>query len=241
MTMEIARNISRILVRAFFYSRLEPKVGQTPTNWEAYIGQFCDHGALYKPAAVGQIRNYLQAQFNLEFESTKELQSLVDLRATSELAEDLLPIKTSPGLADNDALMTHAIYGRRKALEERSGISEFGYKTWWLTGETRILRYTKEIVRKNQGARFMMRPEFLLNFISLSPSAAEVRKAYREIFPSLLGVRLGSRMDEEVFETLMKSVDEVSELEEGRRLAKIAQMTDELKSDFWRRYGTNFS
>lgn len=240
INIEMARNAGRILIRSYLYARLEPKTSAAPQSWEAYVGQFCDMDVLHKPAALGQVRQYLQAQFNLRFESKDELEKLVSLREVAELAEDLQAIKAVPQLADNDALLTLAIYGRRNALEESAGVTPFGYRTWWLTGESRILRFTKDVVRKHHGDRYMMRPEFVLNFISLSPKAADVRRAFHEIFPSMIGVRLARRMDESVFEQLMEGVDEASELEEGRRLARIASMTDSLKSDFWREYGISF-
>lgn len=240
LNLEMARNASRILIRSYLYARLEPKTQDQPANWESYIGQFCDYGILHKHSAATQVSDYLQAQFNLSYESTEDLQSLVNLREVAQLAEELEEIKTNPQLADNDALMACSIYGRRAALKEHSTVTEFGHRTWWLTSETRILKFTRHLVERHQGERYMMRPEFLLNFISLAPAAAEVRQAYRSIFPSLLGIRLGRRMDEAVFHSLMEGVDEATQLEDGRRLAQIAAMTNSLKSDFWRTYGITF-
>ena len=82
----------------------------------------------------------------------------------------------------------------------------------------------------------MMRPEFLLNFIALSPSTAQVRETFRKIFPSLLGIRLAKRLSQEAFDELMHSVDEAVDLEEGRRQAAIADLVDRLKSDFAKQY-----
>jgi hypothetical protein len=50
----------------------------------------------------------------------------------------------------------------------------FGYRTWWLTQEGHVRKVTPEIIRKNN-ARYMMRPEFVLNFIALAPSTEAVR------------------------------------------------------------------
>ena len=53
---------------------------------------------------------------------------------------------------------------------ETSRVTEFGWGTWWLTGETAIVKLTRDIVRQNKG-RYIMRPGFLLNFLTLAPSA----------------------------------------------------------------------
>ena len=81
-----------------------------------------------------------------------------------------------------------------------------------------------------------MRPEFLLNFVSLAPSAEKARRAFEQIFPTLLGIRLARRMDVSAFAKVMEKVDEASSLDEDRRGAAIAAIVDKLKGDFSRDY-----
>ena len=131
--------------------------------------------------------------------------------------------------------MALAIYGRREKNGEMAKPTEFGFRTWWLTGETSILRHTAKLVASH-GSRYMMRPEFALNFIAMSPKYAEVRRAYENIFPSLLGVRLANRVKEEVYRDMMTKVREASLLEPGRVESVIATLSDQLKSDFVRVY-----
>lgn len=243
VTAEIARQSSRILIRSYFYARLGISSGEGPfpMNWPAYVRQFCDPELLHKKEAFAEVRRYLQSQYSLKYESRQELEGLVSLREVAELSEDLRQVKRSPELADNDALMCHAVYGRREVLGESSGVSEFGYRTWWLTGgETSILQYTDHIAKAHHGERYIMRPEFLLNYISLSPKAAEARETFKNVFPTLLGIRVARRMDEGSFRTLMDVVEEAASLEPGRRQAKIAQLVDALKGDMQRQYHTDF-
>lgn len=120
-------------------------------------------------------------------------------------------------------------------LPERSSAR----RLWWLTGETSILRYTRDLVERHGDRRYIMRPDFLLNFFALSPSMDQVRRTYRTVFPSLLGLRLSKRMDEEAFCDLMKKVTEAGELEPSRRLSAISSYSDRLKSDFRRQYATS--
>lgn len=241
--MHMARHASRILIRSYFYARLAQTDESVPrpSNWDAYINQFCDVADLHRPAALAQLRVYLQAELSLSFESRGELHEVVAMVDVSELAHELSAIKGAPELADNDALMSHAVYGRREALGESSVASEFGFRTWWLTGgETRMLEYTHGLIEKHHGARFIIRPEFLLNFISLSPSAADARSTYSNVFPTLLGIRLARRMDQKAFRGLMGKVEEAGNLESSRRRAKLAQMANALKGDLHRQYDLEF-
>ena len=42
MTMEIARSAPKILLRSYFYARLEGRAARPPADWAAYIGNFCN-------------------------------------------------------------------------------------------------------------------------------------------------------------------------------------------------------
>ena len=241
VTLPVARSANKILLRAYFYARIDERLGrQRPPTWPEYVGQFCDYLDLHRPEGVGQIKAYLEAQFNLQFESRDELVELVDGEELSGLAASLSQDKQNLDLANNDSLMALAVYGRRKALGETAHANEFGWRTWWLTHETNILRHSKESVAKRYGARYMMRPEFLLNFLALSPKAAEVRETYKKIFPTMLGIRLAKRTDPGVLERMIKEVQTVQRYEEGRRSVAIAQLADALKSDFEKQYITEF-
>ena len=71
------------------------------------------------------------------------------------------------------------------------------------------------------------------------PKHADVRKAYENVFPSLLGVRLANRVKEDVFRNMMTKIKDARDLEPGRREALIAQYSDQLKSDFHKVYDHN--
>ena len=241
VSLPIARSASKILLRAYLYARLNEQLGaQRPERWADYVGQFCDYLDLHKPAGAGQIKDYLEAQFGLEFEARSDLNELVDTAEVDEIAVSLSADKQNFELARNDALMALAVYGRRKARGETRASTEFGWRTWWLTHETSILRHSKPAVAKRYGARYMMRPEFLLNFLALSPKAAEVRETYKKIFPTMLGIRLAKRTDPDVLESMLKDVQTAQGYEEGRRTVAIAQLADSLKSDFEKQYLVQF-
>ena len=85
-----------------------------------------------------------------------------------------------------------------------------------------------------------MRPEFILNFIALSPDSEEVRRSYETIFPTLLGVRLSNRMREDIFHDVMEKVKEAWEVDEARARAKVEDMSNRLKGDRFKRYESDF-
>jgi hypothetical protein len=236
MTYELARNSPKILVRAYLYASMNQELGvRRPQNWPAFVQQFIDYGDLHRPEAFDSMRNYLQRAFGLTFESRSDLASLTEAARLEDLSDALSEIK-DPRLARNDALVALAVYGRRDRARERSGVTEFGYRTWWLTEETAILKHTQDLVRDHGGSRYIMRPDFLLNFLTLAPAASQARDAFASVFPSLLGMTLARRMPEAAFRKIVEKVDEAQSLDEARRGAAMAKYADRLKSDFQTQY-----
>lgn len=233
---ELARNVQPIMLRAYLYARINPTLQARPKSWQSFVNQFCTYDALHYSGGESDFLGYLVKKFSMEYVSVEDLEDLVDVEKVAELARQLEPTKARRELADNDALVAHAVYGRRSAEKELASTNEFGFSTWWLTGESSILRHTKNLVKSNRGARYMMRPEFLLHFVTLAPSAKETKDAFSKIFPTLLGIRLAKRLDEGAFHAVMDKVDEAGELDDARRSTAIAGIVDKLKSDFTKTY-----
>ena len=241
MTYEVARNVSPIMVRAYLYSRINPDLRLKPKSWQSFVQQFCSYDDLHRDAGEDDFLRYLVRKFQMTYASLDDLEDLVHGDDVAELSRSLAPQKSRKELADNDALMAHAVFGRRVVEKEAASTNEFGFSTWWLTGETSILKHTGALVAANRGARYIMRPEFLLNFISLAPSADEARKAFEHIFPTLLGIKLARRMPEGAFAKVMENVNEASSLDDDRRGAAIASIVDKLKGDFSREYVSDYA
>ena len=183
-------------------------------------------------AGAGQLRTYLQAQFKLKYEPTDELRRLSSQDELALLTKRFERVKQLPKLAKNDATLALAVYGRRAQRGELSRVSDLGYRTWWLTEETHILEESEGLINNHEGAPYMMRPVFLLNFLALAPSSAEVRETYRTIFPTMLGIRLGKRMEGTEYDKLMRSVGDTIAMEEGRLHAAMGEMSNRLKGYF---------
>jgi len=233
---DIVRNSPKILVRAYMYARLGMGI-RKPSSWQAFVNQYCDHPDLHKPAAFEALRRFFQAEYGFEYRSSNELAVLVDGKEWDSLTSSLVAgTEKSDVLASNDALLALSVYGQRRRNHETSNISEFGFNTWWLTEESQILRHTRDLVAKHHGARYIMRPEFLLNFLTLAPSAASARDAFRDVFPSLLGVNLARRVPQRSFHDLLDRIHDADDLSEARRAAKLSDLADKLKGNFARTY-----
>ena len=145
LTPELTREVPKILVRAYLYNRSRES---SPKNWESFVNLFCDYKRLRNPQGEDQLRLYFQAAYGMTYLSREDLDGIADPQAVSKLAGDLLALKSSIDLATNDALMVSAVYGYRKSNGETQSVNVFGYSTWWLTNETKVLRATREMVRK---------------------------------------------------------------------------------------------
>lgn len=234
----VAEHESRILIRAYFYARLRTVKGIHPPNsWQDFLGQVCTYRDLKRPAGKDQIRRYLMEKFGLTYKASDDLTKVTSKDEVQALADRIEGVRANRPrvLAQNDALTVLSVYGIRKKQREEKVNSPFGYRTWWLTQEVRVIRATRDIVRKH-GSRYIIRPEFLLQYVALAPSTDAVRRAYEKVFPSLLGIKLSNRMRDEDFDALMRKAREVGNLDYARTRVMSADSSDKLKSDLEREY-----
>ena len=233
MTKEIARHSDKILIRAYFYAKFDNKV----KGWKSYLEQFITYNKIPTDEGREELRQYLMAEYNLEFVDNDELLSNCNSDSVTELAERMHESldKKNMQLAYNTALLVHGIYGRRIKNSETKSVSEFGYKTWWMTNQTRVLQHTTDLIRAKR-SQFIMRPEYVLNFIGMSPNCAQVRNSFQSIFPSIFGIQLGHRLKGETFHKVIDQVKEWKDYESGRRAALMSKMSDDLKTDRLKRY-----
>lgn len=99
----------------------------------------------------------------------------------------------------------------------------------------------RDLVADNSGARYIMNPEFLLYFLSLTPAAEAARQTFSAIFPSQLGIKLSRRMPNGTFRGLMDKLNEAAEIDEPQRAAAMAYYADKTKGDFEKRYDSVIS
>ena len=233
---DISRHSGKILIRAYFNARFDPSLGAPPAGWKTFVEQICSYDDLHKGAkSRDQVKDYLIEKFNLEYLDKADVSSLVDDDEVRSLADQIKSIKSEDVLALNDARHILAVYGKREHLKEGHRPNPYGYRTWWLTHETRVRRFTKELTT-TRGSQYIIRPEFILNFVALSPTTEAVRKSYGTIFPTLLGIRLSNRMREQVFRDVMNRAKEMRTVDEARARVMMSEMSNRLKGDNYKQY-----
>lgn len=242
LTKEIARHCSRILIRAYMYALLEKD--RAPKNWAAFISMFCTYDDLHTAEGEESLKRYLCEEFGCEFEDIDRTMTALNQAEMESLAAKLVDIRKKTRsrsredlLAKNDAIQVLRIFQKRREIKEGVTSTPYGYRTWWLTQEISILKATNGEGFK---ALYMMRPEFVLNFISLAPSAADLRRSYETIFPSLLGVRLSNRLRPEVYADVLAKVEDAGKISDARARALVSELSDKLKGDQFRTYEVSF-
>ena len=187
----LASQSDRIMIRTYFHAKL---MMNRVTGWRSFVEMFVDFDNLASKTARGesQLQAFLCKTYELEFLSRSELVKGVDLKRVDLLADALDDKKEI--LAKNDALMCFAVYAQRVKGGEQAIYDGFGVRTWWLTKETSLLRHTGALVKEHGGTPFIMRPEFLLNFLSHSPKAADIDPVVRELLPSHVGLQIGQQI-----------------------------------------------
>jgi hypothetical protein len=240
VTTAVVRHCSKILVRSYFYAKISPPHGiSAPSGWAKYIDQFLTYDTLHSSRGLEELKDYLCRKFDLTYESEEEMLQGVNIDHLEALKELILEIRPNKDkgdlLAYNDALQVLRIYAKRKQINDRYSGSIFGYQTWWLTHETHIMSVTGPLIR-HYDARYIMRPEFVLNFIALAPTMEEVRLAYGAVFPSLLSIKLSNRMRDDVFHDVMGKYKRACEYDPARIEVKTRELTNRLKGDNYKEY-----
>jgi DNA-binding HxlR family transcriptional regulator len=229
LTIDLIRESSQILIRTYYHAKME---GYTK-SWPGFVSEFITYSQLHNAPGREEFKTYITQQFGMEYISSEELQEKTSPKDVETLSNEIIDLKKSnKPLADAVSLTINSVYGQRRANKEYSTFPEYGYQTWWLTQESRVQKHTSEIVKKN-GAKFIMRPEFLLNFFSLSPSVRDIRESYKTIFPSVMGIQMGNRLPDELFHKVLEQVDIWKEQEDGRVAAKTRALCDRLKAEHY--------
>lgn len=232
----LASQSDRIMIRTYFYAKLLMK---RVTGWRSFVEMFVEFDDLASKTTRGesQLQAFLCKTFDLEPLLRVDLAKGVDMSGVEQLAAALEGKKDI--LAKNDALMCFAVYAQRARGGEQAIYDGFGLRTWWLTKETSLLQHTGAIVREHGGTPFIMRPEFLLNFLSSSPKAAEVDPVVRELLPSHVGLQIGQHLHPGHMHKLLGHVSEWKGFPDARREIRITEAVDQLKYDRLKRYESN--
>lgn len=236
ITAPMASQSDRILIRTYFYAKL---LMRRVTGWKSFIEMFLEYPDLANKSDRGQqqLQAYLCKTYDLDPISEESLLRNVKPEELDRLST-ALEMRNSKNsiLAKNDATMVLSVYGQRTTNEEHNKYDGFGLKTWWLTKETHVLQHTGEVVQRHGGTPYIMRPEFLLNFLSLAPASAKVDSVVRDLLPSHVGLQIGQHLKSEQMHKLLGHVDQWKDLPDARRQIRVSEAIDQLKYDRLKRY-----
>jgi hypothetical protein len=211
-----------------------------PKSWKSYINQFVDPDGLKNKSETARqsLRALFVQRFEMEYLLTSSLESIVPDTEVKDLAARLDSSRQvkHEELSYNDALLTYATYALRSKNDESATYDGFGFRTWWLTKETRVLQLTEKLVKSEHGVPYIMRPEFILNFIALAPKAAATRAAFKNLLPTTAGLQLGQHLSSNVMHSLMQATSEWAQLKPERVSVMIADKIDRLKFDRYKQY-----
>lgn len=244
--LALASQSDRILIRAYYYAKLESAGKDRPATWSQYLNNFLSVSKLQgskSAASLASLRSTLCHRFGLRYETKADggvgiLEQ--DQKKLSKKIKEMRPAYKKDELAENDANLILRVDYLRKSQEDGSG-NPFGYKTWYLTQDTISGAATSICFPRRRGTRYVMRPEFLINYIANNPSNAEVRDSMRNIFPSILGVRLGSRLKDDHLQKLLQVIKEATLVDAARAQALVGEHADALKSNNLRQFAVKYN
>lgn len=235
-SLEEGKNSDRILIRAFFYAYFEPENHtRKPHDWSDFLNQMGRALWFAKPDTYqDDFGSFLVDKFGFKFVEIEDTLSKIDNKLANRIAQDILDEREkdqSSGyqiLALNDAQMGLLINAQRAENSERVTGNLYGFDTWWMTEETRVLR----VMRKyNQRADVVMHPQFLINHYMLDPRRARQKSVSEPaITPTLFGLRITDRASSTDMNQFLKAVGELGELDEAASRARIRTAANTLKA-----------
>lgn len=216
--------IDEILIRSYFYAKQRQQV----FSFDDFINNFIDPSL---DKAKSELITFLKEIFNIEFISNKAWDIKIDPDEKARLTEILADKKTSDVKAQNDAEMILAIYHLREKGGEDAKNGIFGYKTWWLSKDTNTYKAVSEAFGEKYPVSCYIRPDFIYNYITMTPSKNEVEDTYNEIFPTMLGVNLSYHISKDVVQTVQQKILDYNQKEPVRIKQILRSLSDKLKTD----------
>lgn len=226
----------RILIRAFGYAYFEP-IGHTrqPRDWSDFLNQFGRASWFAEPDRnIDDFGSFLIDRYSFEFVELEGVTSKIDTDLAQEIADGILNARdrgTTTGyakLALNDAQMALLITAERNELGERVTKDLYGYNTWWMTEEAKVLR---ELRKRNLPANIVMHPQFLINHLLLDRVALSGNQQTKDLTPTLFGLRITDRVPTGSLKQFLDAVRDMGELDEAAQRARIRAAANRLKSD----------
>lgn len=218
-TLPEVQNSDKILIRAYFYGRLEPQYHErSPSNWDQFLSYFGDASWFRDKVGIEGFGAFLRKKFGFKFVSKDEMRSALVDENVAGLERELEDQKKDARLAWNDAYQSLYVRRQRRIDGDVGGESIYGFANWWLTEEFKVLEALKKVGVKRQ---LTMHPQFLMNLFAASPSLSQMTSDFKGLFPTHFGLRITSRVDSGTMHKFLEKVKTAAESSEARADAYI--------------------
>jgi len=216
--------VEEIMIRSYFYAKFRNKVDK----FEIFIDSFVNPSLVN---AKDGLIEWLKEEFGIIYRSDRSLNISKDADEEEKLYQELRILKDSNKKARRDSNLILTIYSLREKNNETNQSGIFGYRTWWLSKDTLTQRAVNKVFSDKYSVSCYIRPDFLYNYIALSPSKAEVDEAYNELFPSLLGVNISFRLPREVIDLVNTEIRNHRGKNTSRLKSMLRELSENIKSD----------
>lgn len=222
----------KILIRAFFYAKLDPDHHEiSPASWENFLALFGHPDWFRRPERKEEFAAYLLKKFHLEFITRDEIQKDVDQGRANKLKIKVEVYKKDERLAWNDAYITLYVDQLRRSSKEVFDDSVYGFRTWWLTEEFKILQAAKEMgIHHN----LTMHPQFLMNLFAASPGLVHITQSFESVFPTNFGLRITERVNPATMHRFLDQAKSAMQADEALATAKIRSEANKILGAIYR-------
>jgi len=215
--------VKHILIRSYFYHRLRGYEG----TYDDFVNKFVTIGSRYEER---ELLTWLECTFGITLLDDTNLE--IDEEELQKLIAEIKKYKDS-AVADNDAKTALYILQKRKYNKEASDTGIFGFKTWWLSKDTKTRLSLDSVFGNNYYTDIYMRADYINNFIALSPNYKQINETFAAMFPTLLGVSISRHIPEKISHNVRKLISEHSEIDPARVFASLGTLSDMLKSNYY--------
>ena len=209
--------IDEIMIRAYYYAKLN----QSVDTFDDFLNSFVSPEL--GPNVKKELTIYLKEELGISLIHKSQWDIQINEDEVEVLVEELSE-KKHEVKARNDAEMILSLYALRKLNNEDSDTGILGYKTWWLSQDTSTYKAMDKCFGSKYPVSCYIRPDFIYNYITLSPSTEDVNKMYDQLFPTMLGVNLSYHLPDEVMNSVQRKLKDFH----GKKPVRIKQMLNEL-------------
>jgi hypothetical protein len=214
------RYVSEIMIRAYLYER----ANGAAMSFDQFLNKIVTPSQ-NKALMAQELQVFLHDEMGIQFMEDEALGVKLNDAEVAKLSEELHRLKRTEYQARSDAKTILTIYALRKADNEVGKTGAFGFRTWWLSKDTTTHRAVINCYKDEPRVSCYLRPDFLLNYITLSANRRQANKVFDRMFPTLIGISISHHVTNEVCDAVHQAVLSHKDLAAARVKAVVASMS----------------